>query len=455
MFKSSWIKLKDYVIYHWTVFIVILAVMAFVINIIIFFPGYMSNDSVLMYYVARGAIPTDLAPVMLGLIWRVLYRLTGSTASILFFQLAMLWTSLCLLAVYIYKRSSSKLFSLLCLSVGILPFVFNLSGVIWRDSHMTFALILATSLLLFLNKIKSKKWHAVSFVVIILLILYASVSRYNAIIATVPMFFLAIRMSGYVKKTWCQIFITVISIPLVVFVLFPSINFTMGATKSNNQPGIMLDDIIMVSKIDNLKKIDMPQELLQDLLTIKGCSMAKDVLVDNIDFCADNNIRSVLYANHGQFQRIWLSVITSDPLGYAYYKAKMFFHVLLPINSYSYIWQDGIVSNKYNETVKFPALESVGSGYLQLSSRYLRATFEPWFWLLAGLAILFLSIVKRREHRLVINILCISATLYIFGYIPTGATPDYRYIYWSVLAVIFAFILYLLDKYKIKHTNVK
>lgn len=445
MNKLKIAKIKDYIINHWIIFIIVLAGLAFLINIIIFFPGYMSNDSILMYYAARGDAPSDLAPVALGLVWRLLYQLTGQVSSILIFQASMLWLSLGLLSVYIYKKTKSKLFSLLCLAIGYLPFVFNLSGVIWRDSHMTFALILSVSLLLFLEFIKNKKWRLVVFILTILLILYAAVSRYNAIIATVPMIFLAVRMSGYVKKLRWQLIITALSIPLIVFVLFPSINYAMSATKSNNQPGLLLDDIIGVSSGNTLKEINMPEDLRTNLLAVKKCSTDKNILVDNIGFCSSNDNRLDFYANHNEFQKIWLNIITNDPIGYIGYKAKMFWNVLLPINSYSYIWQDGIVSNEYNETVKFPVLKYAGFAYVQMSGRYLRATFEPWFWLLASSIILFLSIRKRREHQLVINILCVSAISYILGYIPTGATPDYRYIYWSVLATTFAFVLYRLD----------
>ena len=446
-------KLKEYIFKHWVILIIVLMVLAFIINAIIFFPGYMSNDSILMYYVARGATPSDLAPVMLGFVWKVLYTLTGQISSILFFQLIMLWASLGLLAVYVYKKTSSKIFSLLCLSIGILPFVLNLSGVIWRDSHMTFALILAISLLLFLNKIKSKKWKIVLFVLIILLILYASVSRYNAIIATVPLIFLVIRTSQYVKKLRWQVVITALSIPLITLVLFPSINYVMGATKSNNQPGVLLDDIIRTSKNnDILRKIEMPKELFDSFITIQKCSVEKNILVDNIGFCANNDIRITLYENHSEFQRIWLSVVSNNPVDYIYYKARLFAHVLLPINAYSYIWQNGIVPNDYGETVKFPSFERFGFAYVQMSGRYLRATFEPWFWLILSFVILILSIRKRNnEHKLIINTLCISGIVYILGYIPTGATPDYRYIYWTVLATIFAFVLYRINIY----TNIK
>jgi len=431
---------------NWVVTIIILTCLAFIANFIFFFPGYMSNDSILMYYVARGDVPSDLAPVMLGLIWRVLYQITGQMSSLLFFQLAMLWSSLCLFATYVFKKSKSRKYSLMVLAIGILPFVFNISGVIWRDCQMVFALMLATSLILWFKEIKHIWSRIALFILIILLIMYAAVSRYNAIIAVAPMVFLAVRNSGFIKKTYIQVILAVLSIPLVFLVLLPLINSLMGATKSNNQPGLLLDDIIRVSDRDVLNNLEIPTDLRVSLIKIQDCSFATDRLVDNIGFCADNEIRLDLYENSSEFQRIWLKIITSNPFGYIKYKAKMYLNVLFPVKSYIYVWQDGIVANKYNVTVQFDSLRTIGFAYTNFFSRYLRMAYEPWFWLVSGLALLYVSIKKRGIHTLLINVLCVSGVLYILGYIPTGIAPDYRYIYWPVLAIIIAFVLFKIDR---------
>lgn len=448
-------QLLRYLFAHWQVALWISGCLALFCNFIFFFPGYMSNDSILMYYAARGDVPSDLAPVMLGLIWRVLYQITGQMSSLLFLQLAMLWSSLCLFATYVFKKSKSRKYSLMVLAIGILPFVFNISGVIWRDCQMVFALMLATSLILWFKEIKNV-WRRVGlFILIILLIMYAAVSRYNAIIAVVPMVFLAVRNSGFVKKTYVQVFLAVLSIPLVFIFLLPSINSLMGATKSNNQPGLLLDDIVRVSDKDVLSSIEMPVGLRASLLKIQDCSINTDRLVDNMGFCADNETRVILYQNYNEFQRVWLQIITSNPFRYIKYKATMYLYVLFPVKSYIYVWQDGIVANRYNITVKYDFLRVIGFAYTNFFSRYLRMIYEPWFWLVSGLALLYASARKRGIHVLLTNTLCVSGVLYILGYIPTGVAPDYRYIYWPVLAIIIAFVLYILDNFGNKIVKIK
>lgn len=445
-FKKIYCWLRAGVYEHWLITLVALACLAFCCNILFFFPGYMSNDTLLMYYVAKGAVPTDLAPVMLGLIWRVMYAITGQMSSLLFFQLAMLWSSLGLLAAYVYKKTNLMSYSLMCLGIGVLPFVFNISGVIWRDCQMVFALMLATTLILWSQETKKTWCRSILLTLELVLILYAAVSRYNAIIAAVPMVFLAVRSSGFIKKTYIQVALAALSVPLVFLFLFPAIDNVMGATKSNNQPGVLLDDIIRTSDGAILNNIEMPSDLRVSLLKIQSCSFETDRLIDNIGFCADDGIRTDLYKNYSEFQRVWLQIITSNPFRYIGYKAKMYLNVLFPVKSYIYVWQDGIVANKYNVTVKFESLRTLGFIYTNFFSRYLRAMYEPWFWLLSGLGLLYLSIKKIGKHKLVINTLCVSGVLYILVYIPTGVAPDYRYIYWSVLATIMAFVLYESDR---------
>jgi len=433
---------------HWVAILVTLAFFAFIINALLFYPGYMSNDTLAMFYASRGVVPTNIAPVLLGLVWRILYQLTGKTSSILLFQLSMLWSALCLFSIYTFKKTGNRTLSLLCLVIGVLPFVINISGVIWRDGQMTFALVLAFAIFLFAKDMGNKKWRRVLFIAILILSLYAALSRYNAIIAVVPMVFLFAHFSGFFNKIRWQIAVTILFM-LLTAVSFPLVNLAIGARSIDNSPGLLLDDIIRVSKEDDIKNITMPTDLRNLLESIRGCSFKENVFVSNIFVCVKpGDDAGVLYRNSGEFKRIWSQVIFNNPIGYVTYKLEMFSSILIPQTDNAYIWQPGIEPNSYGVHVRFQRLGDINQKYIQkFGYRYLRATFEPWFWLILGLSIFYLSTKRRTKHAYIIRVLILSGVLYILGYIPTGATTDYRYIYWSVFAVIFAVILYVLDRY--------
>ena len=449
-------SLKSFVKKRWILIIIFLSVIALIINALLFYPGYMSNDTLAMFYASRGNIPSNIAPVMLGLAWRVLYNLTGKTSSILIFQLLMLWSALCLVAVYVYKKTSSRLLSLLPLLIGVLPFVLNISGVIWRDCHMTFALALAFAIFLFAKDITNKKWRITLFILIFILSLYSALSRYNAIIALIPMVFIFARYSGYFNKLKWQIVATVMFV-LITFASFPLVNMTLSTKSIDNSPGLLLDDIIRVSNENDIKNIAMPSDLRNLLQSIRKCSFDENVLVSNIFVCIKaGDDAGILYKNSGEFKRIWTQIIINNPINYVVYKVQMFMGFIIPQTDYAYIWQPGIEPNDYGEQVRFNRLGNLNYSYVhKFGYRYLRATFEPWFWLGGGLLVVFLSIKKKTKHVVFIRTLAASGVLYILGYIPTGATTDYRYIYWSVFAVILAFVLYGLDRYNERPNRAK
>lgn len=433
---------------HWVAIIIVMAILACVFNIMLFYPGYMSNDTLAMFNAARGQTPTNIAPVVLGLVWRILYRITGENGSMLVLQLFMLWAALCIFAQYVYKKTGSMIMSLACLTIGVLPSVINISGVIWRDCQMTFSLALAVAIFLYAKDMLNKKWRAVCFVLIFILSLYSALSRYNAIIALVPMVFLFSRFSGYFTKLRWQIVATIAFIAITM-VFFPLVESTLGVYKVNNSPGLLLDDIIRSSQQKDLETIDMPTDLRDLLLLVRQRSMDEGVLSSNIFVCLrPGDDAGILYKYSDQFKRIWASVIIRNPIRYVMYKAELFMTILIPQTDYAYIWQQGIEQNSYGATVRFSELGAANYWYVhKFGYRYFRMTFEPWFWMLVGMLVFCLTLKRRTRHYYIIRGLVASGILYILGYIPTGATTDYRYIYWSVFAVLMAAVLLLADHF--------
>lgn len=439
---------------RWVYILIALSVIAFIINTLLFYPGYMSNDTLAMFNAARGQTPTNMAPVLLGLVWRVLYNLTGKNSSMLIFQLAMLWSALCLLSIYAYKKSSSKMLSLACLVIGALPFVVNISGVIWRDNLMTFSLALAVAIFLFAKDVVDKRKRAMLFGFIFALTLFSALARYNAPFGVVPVFFLFAHFSGYIKKIRWQ-FVATAGFILLTVMSYPVVDRILGVRGINNSPGLLLDDIIRVSQDKDINTIAMPEDLRLILKHIKQCSTEKDVLVSNIFIChKDGDDYGILYTNSDKFKSIWVQTIMNNPVRYVSYKMQMFMSVLVPQTDYAFIWQSGIEPNSYGAQVQFQRLGEINYSYThKVGYRYLRATFEPWFWLVFGAVIFGLSMKRKTKHDLIIKLLIVSGATYIIGYIPTGVATDYRYIYWSVFAIMFAFILYLLDRYNLKHAK--
>lgn len=85
--------------------------------------------------------------------------------------------------------------------------------------------------------------------------------------------------------------------------------------------------------------------------------------------------------------------------------------------------------------------------YVDATTRHLGFVFKPWTWLAAALAVLALGWRRRTSsrHADVVVALGASAAFYVVTYLLMVIGYDYRFVYWSALAVSVAAVLLLLD----------
>lgn len=160
---------------------------------------------------------------------------------------------------------------------------------------------------------------------------------------------------------------------------------------------------------------------------------------------------TIFYKDPEAIKAIWLRSVLENPLQYILYRTYTFATFLFPPKDYYYIWQDRIVQNDLGITVKSDRVgETVKVYVTNFGYKYFSFLFEPWFWLSVHVTLLVLS-RKVRWNRSIIRALTMSGILYILSFVPTGATIDYRYIYWPVVAGVVALILFILNKTGIKN----
>ena len=96
----------------------------FIANVLTFYPGYMSNDTLSQLGQALGSQElNDMLPLAMMGLWRLLIAVTGHASAMLFFQLLLLWLGVGLLAVYVFRETGSRKYSLLPFAIGILPVI--------------------------------------------------------------------------------------------------------------------------------------------------------------------------------------------------------------------------------------------------------------------------------------------------------------------------------------------
>jgi hypothetical protein len=407
----------------------------------------MSTDTLSHLNQAKGAGPiTDLQPVIQSLVWKVLITITGTISSLFILQVFLLWFALFLLSIFVWDKTKNALLSLLPLSVGFLPNVINISGVVWSDNQMAFSLLLVVAILLNYDYVKNKWIKRIALAATFLLIFYAGLVRYNAILAVIPIVFLSVYKLRFFKR---KLYSILAALGMIVFIILSTFIVKLAFTQRHitNTAGPMMDDIVHVLSAQDINNRPIAQPVKQSLINIKKCTEEKGIVVDSFPCGVEQDKTNIIVLYTSDVASTWRWGVSHKPLSYLEYKAEVFLYVLFPPQGRGYIWQEGIEPNNFNLSPKFPSLGNANHAYVfNFGYKHFQSFYEPWLWLFLSIALIYYSVRYLKKTKTFVFALNLSAFMHILSFIPTGVAADYRYIIWPVLATTSSIILILTEK---------
>mgnify|MGYP007128757937 FL=1 len=413
----------------------LVAVCMLALLVIVFYPGYMSPDSISHLEQATGvAHLTDWHPPVMTRLWGLLIGVTGHISSMLIFQLVLLVAAMFMLSILVYRHTRNRAWALSVYIIILLPNIVNIAGVIWKDVQMAFSLILAVLLIWFIiTSKKSLGRIAMCGIVVLalLLILYAGMLRYNALFAVLPILF--VLPSLLTKRLYAWSGLASVIIGLVV---------TIGVTIVINQPSekthpitaVQLDDIVHVANLEgeHHSRWSMYKKIHDT------CRDKTKYIMNSYIICTTAAQREALKNEHQGVFNDWLSTIIRHPIRYASYRLATFSIFLFPQPERMYIFQPGIEQNQVGAAVKNEYAISGLAAYVKGGAQTnIPMIFQPWLYL-AVLVFIYYKSGRTREQvqRHFIRAVALSGLIYIVAYFPMAVAVDYRYIYWSVFATI-------------------
>ena len=159
----------------------LLAILCCAATVSVFYPGYMSWDSVQMLLYARTSVPIDVYAPMVSYVWRIVDHVIAAPVGILILHDATYWLALAL--VVCTATSNIWLRIAFLLVAGFWPPGYALEGILWKDVGMRAFLLAATAFLMLAHR-KQRMWHlgAAAF------FLFMAVGyRQNAVAAALPL----------------------------------------------------------------------------------------------------------------------------------------------------------------------------------------------------------------------------------------------------------------------------
>lgn len=408
------------------------AILGFVFFAIACYPGFMSVDTLEQYKQAYTLRFADGHPPVMAWLWSKLNFILDGPQSLLFLHLGTLWTGLYIWWKNAGESRAAKWFILM----GFFPWVANFEGVLWKDVGMAFSLLLALGLLS-----KRKLTNTQAFAVISLL-LYAFMVRSNAPAALAPVIWYVSGRLFPLLSNRIRFTITALSLASM-FAFLSFFNYhLLQADKNHMGSYMMTDDLVHLSVVAS--KSLLPKV---DFKTVIGCSqevIGDTKLVGRL-FClvTKPSYQKVAPIPYDEVKEAWISAVKSNPYEYVKFRLNAYLYLLRNPSEKPYIyWFSGITPNEMGLAQKDNAATIVLKVYVNAMAHLAPFLFKPYWWLIIGLLFLCATLSMRgdKDSLTLIRILLTSAIFYMLSYLPLTPMADFRYVYWSTLAISLAAI---------------
>lgn len=403
--------------------------------VIIFYPGYMSPDSISHLEQATGVTHlTDWHPPVMTRLWGLLIGVTGHISSMLIFQLVLLVAAMFMLSILVYRHTRNRAWALSVYVIVLLPNIMNIAGVIWKDVQMAFSLTLAILLIWFIITSKKSLGRIAMCGIVglaLLLILYAGILRHNALFAVLPILFVLPSLLTKRPHAWSGLASVIIGLVVTIGAI---IVINQPSEKTHPITAVQLDDIVHVANLDGehhgrwsmYKKIH------------GTCRDKTKDIMNSYIICTTASQREALKNEHQGVFNDWLSTIIRHPIRYASYRLATFSIFLFPQPERMYIFQPGIEQNQVGAAVKNEYAISGLAAYVKGGAQAnIPLIFQPWLYLAVLVFIYYKSgRIREQVQRHFIRAVALSGLIYIVAYVPMAVAVDYRYMYWSVFATM-------------------
>ncbi|MEV7401504.1 hypothetical protein AB0N93_14045 [Streptomyces sp. NPDC091267] len=412
----------------------------------VFHPGYLSADSNTQLWQALGDEPVnDWHPPVMALAWRIVIRITGDFSAMAALQAAVLWGALWVLARLGWKKTGSRGLSLAVLAVGFAPHIMNLTGVVWKDVHLAYALLAVFAITLTVRELSPDRvrtrWALL--VLGVLFLAYAALVRKNAIPAVVPVFAMLVLAAWPApgRRRW-----------LAATGVFAAVVIA-GSAGVSAATAPVPTRVYAVIPVDDLVHVLTPDQVRTAAERAGASADVRDRLVAATVDCRRRNLTSDAYLQcypHGRtfdvtyldrhadvVVRMWAQQMPRHWKGYAEYRIRVFTKLLFQTNQ---VFWNGTHVNAgarlHPEVRKEPlndTLRSALQNYVTGFARDLPMLFQGWFWLAVSLVL----VLRRRwsgPYTRELRLLGASSLLYVLAYLPTAPESNYRYVYWPALS---------------------
>ena len=438
-----------------------------VIVVYLFFPGFLTVDSVNQLKIGRSGHFPDNHPPLFSLFWGLTDKVIEGPAPLLFMQILMLIGSLVLLArVTVGLRSRLRY-----LFYGLLffPPLMGVIGVIWKDIWMQNLFLLGFGLTI-LTAQKTGRSKSIYLILALFCLFAAVTTRHNAMAGILPMcwllayFFIDNYKLSKLKKGLLSF---VGGIVILIAILFSNSLFNKAIVDQevNFSQFMMNFDLSGMSTLRNENLYDSgyeklflfqptSEEIRARFTSRYHACLYRPCKVGDVETSPMLALTDSSY-DLKKLNENWKTTIKEHPITYLHHKVLVSQHIL-GLSKKDDVWgptlRIPILKNQLGYTHKDTSFKkSFRDLIFDLSKTPL---YSAWLYLIVAFAAL-IGIILAWSFKLIpsqkgaiVTSLLLSGIFYQGSLIIGATSPDFRYSLWMIICVVLSMIITLVPHVK-------
>lgn len=429
--------------------VVYLALACLAFTLAVYYPGYMSYDSVAQLKAARQGVTNNSNPPMMSYVWRMLDKIIPGPGGMLILNLSLFWLSLAAIAHTV--TNSNLLRAAIVLGSGFLPPIFGLIGTIWKDVGMH-SFFLATVALSLLAQRHAKFWLLVCSTVALWL---GCSYRHNGIAAAVPLIVMNTLIAApLLKARYPQHTARLANRRLERLTLVGTMLMLTGllyaTTEFVNNAGVEDGGLWQFMLIHDLAGISLDQgvNLLPAETTggIIGIDELRGIYVGEhvaslftpasrpILGAADqtSNLALTQMFDGKKLFHAWLAAVLQHPMSYLRHRSFVAARLLVLKKGQPWgAFHIGIDANEFHITFQESALNKAVTDWLWLAVRN-TWFYSAWIYHVLLVAFLLLCFPAPFRYGRFIQLTAASGILYALSNLALAGSGDFRYDMWAI-----------------------
>lgn len=423
--------------------LVLLAGLGFAITIAAYYPGLVTFDSIWQFNQSVSGAYMDHHPPIMAWVWSLVIRAIPGPFGMLLLQVSLIWLALLLIADGAARRGARHAW--LIIAIGFLPPVIGIEGEIWKDIEMTGALLLATAIV-YRASAGREGIGGIAAALALIPLFYATAVRANAPAATGPILVYWAHCAFRRVSLRAAVLVGAAALTLMLGVQWVFENRFLEVRHAYVSQFVEAWDLAAIGCAGG--DVAIPDQFRRVASDVRPLCEAFDPLKADFLFApagAPLNASTdpeVIRA----LGREWQRAIFAYPSLYLAHRLRAF-DALLGFGTDEIrrpLWMPYSIPNAYGFTFAPNAITyaiGVGVGFAHALGLY-----NGRVWLAIACAVLVVAAVRARGGKQsdpAALALAVSALTYTLPYFVVAPAPDYRYIYWTVVATAVGAVLTL------------